>query len=458
MEIKYRQDINHNYMILKKSENTKAPLAEKMLLHNNIPGLLKLSVQHLNGKAYYFYDIRSRQAISVLFEGRSMSFSEIKSLLSGLVMAADKMSDYLLKSTDILVKPQCIFWDLEKEEPVFCCYPEAGDTYTEAYMELAQFIIDSVDKEDDEGTKLAYDYFNQVCDGIYSPENIVKRCTPKEDAALPDDDYEEPLPPESLWDDDEDYMTGLSEGDSFSDKEEKPKKNKRLPLFICIGAAIAAAAVLALIFLVPGLSGFTGFKGDRLISAGGVAAIVLAGAIVGIIYMRRRGRNEAEEETEDMSAVYERKGSEAGRDAIEQAEYSALDVRRNSMENSGETVLLSDYVSDSLFTGEPVKTDAARLIGNINGKEAKFEINKSPFTIGKMAGKADAVIADRRVSRIHAAIRKNGGRYFISDLNSTNGTCLNDRRLEQDESAALEDGDMIKFANVMLQFKGAARN
>ena len=41
MEIKYRQDINHNYMILKKSENTKAPLAEKMLLHNNIPGLLR---------------------------------------------------------------------------------------------------------------------------------------------------------------------------------------------------------------------------------------------------------------------------------------------------------------------------------------------------------------------------------------------------------------------------------
>ena len=115
--------------------------------------------------------------------------------------------------------------------------------------------------------------------------------------------------------------------------------------------------------------------------------------------------------------------------------------------------MLSDYISGNSLAGRKIKTEAARLTGNINGREARFDIDKSPFTIGKMAGKADAVIADRRVSRIHAAIRKNGGKYFLSDLNSTNGTCLNDRRLEQDEAAALEDGDIIKIANVMLQFR-----
>ena len=449
MEIKYRQDINHNYMILSKNSNMKAPLAEKMLLHNNIPGLLRLSVQHLNGKAYYFYDIRSRQALSVLFEGRSMSFSEIRNLLSGLVKAADKMSDYLLRSTDILVKPQCIFWNLETQEPVFCCYPEAGEIYIEAYMELAQFIIDSADKEDEAAVKLAYDYFNQVCDGIYSPESIIKRSIPKEEAVSEGaEDYEDPLPPESIWDDEEEFGIHTQEGGIFSEKEEGRDKRKIVPLILYITASLAVVIVV-LLFLFPELSGL---RGVSPVSIGGAAAAVFAAATVGIVYIKRRKKEEGKKEEDDTDILCDRKTADPAQDIIEQAEYTALDERKSAIENSGETVLLSDYVSVNSLAGRKIRTDVAKLTGNINGREEKFEICKSPFTIGKMAGKADAVIADRRVSRIHAAIRKNGGKYFISDLNSTNGTCLNDRRLEQDEAAALEDGDIIKIANVMLQF------
>ena len=452
MEIQYRQDINHNYMILSKNENTKAPLAEKMLLHNNIPGLLRLTVQHLNGKAYYFYDIRSRQALNILFEGRSMSFTEIRKLLSGLVKAADRMSDYLLRSTDILVRPRCIFWNLETQEPVFCCYPEAGDTYIDGYMELAQFIIDSADKQDEDAVKLAYDYFNQVCDGIYSPENILKRCASKEEEhSEAEEDYEEPLPPESLWDDDEDLDT-KDRGDGILFEEENcEKSSKFMPVILYIAASAAVITVL-LLFFAPGLPGALGLKGVNPVSIGGVAAAVLAASIVGIVYMKGQRKRENEKADDNFAAFHGEKSVEKDQDFIEQAEYTALGERRTAIETSGETVLLSDDVSANPLAGRKIKTDAARLTGNINGREERFEINKSPFTIGKMAGTADAVIADRRVSRIHAAIRKNGGKYFLSDLNSTNGTCLNDRRLEQNEEAALEDGDLIKIANVMLQF------
>ena len=451
MDIKYRQDINHNYMILDKSGNTKAPLAEKMLLHNNIPGFLKLSVQHLNGKAYYLYDIRSRQALNVLFEGKSMSYSELRSLLNGLVKAADRMSDYLLRTTDILVRPQCIFWNLETGEPVFCCYPEAGDTYTEAYMELAQFIIDSADKEDENAVKLAYDYFNQVCDGIYSPENIIKRSISMEEEEKEEEkDYEDPLPPESLWENEEDFSAG-SEGTGIFQEEDDSSAGKiKTPVLLCIAAGVAVIAALVLA-LKTGIVKLPGIPDRSLVSIAGAAALILSVAIVGIIYMKKRPKKEDGEE--EAEVYFEKADRDLRRDEIEQAEYLAQDERRSLIENSGETVLLSDYVPQSSLAGRRIKTDIAMLTGNINGREEKYVIDKSPFTIGKMAGKADAVIADRRVSRIHASIRKNGERYFISDLNSTNGTCLNDRRLEQDEAAALEDGDIIKFANVMLRFR-----
>lgn len=453
MEIKYRQDINHNYMILNKSEDTRTPLAEKMLLHNNIPGLLHLSVQHLNGNSFYFYDIRSRQSLSILFEGRRMSYNELKNLLSGLVKTADRMSDYLLKTTDILVKPQCIFWNLETNEPVFCCYPEAEDLYTESYMELAQFIIDCVDKEDEDAVQLAYDYFNQVCDGIYSPENVIKRCTPIEEPVLGvEDNYEEALPKESLWEDEEEF-TGedpLNKKENYFDEEDE-KEGSGKP-FILYAIALAAILLAAGLLMKPSLLESVGISGKYVPVFGGVCAIIFASAIVGIIYIKRRGKGKYKDNTGDYEKFYDGMEEDLGQDEVEQAEYTAVRDRLEMLENSKETVLLSDYVQPSPGMGRKIRTEAARLTGNINGIEESFAIDKSPFTIGKMAGKADAVIADRRVSRIHAAIRKDGGRYFLSDLNSTNGTCLNDRRLEQDEAAALEDGDIIKFANIMLKF------
>jgi len=73
--------------------------------------------------------------------------------------------------------------------------------------------------------------------------------------------------------------------------------------------------------------------------------------------------------------------------------------------------------------------------------------------IGKMRNKADAVLLDPKVSRIHACIREEGGRYFLSDLNSTNGTAVNERVLKGSETAELFDGDMLRFADVTLTFR-----
>ena len=72
--------------------------------------------------------------------------------------------------------------------------------------------------------------------------------------------------------------------------------------------------------------------------------------------------------------------------------------------------------------------------------------------IGKMRNKADGVISDSKVSRIHACIREDKGRYYLSDLNSTNGTCINDRKLSHNETAELSDGDTVRFAGISMTF------
>ena len=65
----------------------------------------------------------------------------------------------------------------------------------------------------------------------------------------------------------------------------------------------------------------------------------------------------------------------------------------------------------------------------------------------------DGVIKDDSISRIHAEIRKNKDTYFLTDLNSTNGTFYNNRRLEANETVELHPQDAIRFADIEYVFQ-----
>lgn len=76
-----------------------------------------------------------------------------------------------------------------------------------------------------------------------------------------------------------------------------------------------------------------------------------------------------------------------------------------------------------------------------------------PFTIGRNPS-VDLQIDSSRVSREHAVIRRQGDRYLVEDLGSTNGTFLNGHRVEK---APLQDGDILLVADTELSFFSGRR-
>jgi hypothetical protein len=59
------------------------------------------------------------------------------------------------------------------------------------------------------------------------------------------------------------------------------------------------------------------------------------------------------------------------------------------------------------------------------------------------------------VSRIHAALEHIGSTYTLTDLNSTNSTRINGKRLEPDKATPINDGDTLYFGKVTCTFKKA---
>ena len=59
------------------------------------------------------------------------------------------------------------------------------------------------------------------------------------------------------------------------------------------------------------------------------------------------------------------------------------------------------------------------------------------------------------ISRVHAALEHSGNTYTLTDLNSTNATRVNNKRLEPDKPMVLNDGDALQFGKVQVTFKVA---
>lgn len=74
--------------------------------------------------------------------------------------------------------------------------------------------------------------------------------------------------------------------------------------------------------------------------------------------------------------------------------------------------------------------------------------------VGRQGMGAENLKNFKTVSRKHARFSKDGGRWFIEDLNSTNGTFVNDQLVPPNQKREINDGDTIKLSSqVALRVK-----
>ena len=76
-----------------------------------------------------------------------------------------------------------------------------------------------------------------------------------------------------------------------------------------------------------------------------------------------------------------------------------------------------------------------------------------PFLLGKQEDLVDYVLREETVSRLHVRIDRAGEEYFLTDLNSTNGTTVNGRKLETNETVKLSIGDQVGIARLSFYFR-----
>ncbi len=93
--------------------------------------------------------------------------------------------------------------------------------------------------------------------------------------------------------------------------------------------------------------------------------------------------------------------------------------------------------------------DSNGMAVRLNISELDLRADPNGLIVGRSAKKARLILKDDSVSRAHARITL-GDRLTIEDLNSSNGTRVNDRTLAAGEKIPIEQGAAIEIGAVRL--------
>ena len=201
-----------------------------------------------------------------------------------------------------------------------------------------------------------------------------------------------------------------------------------------------------------------------------VISVAVAAVIIAIMFLLKRNgmltsirrKNEQEEEEEsnidyiteeddllyaadnDFDLTYREKGKG---NAIPKAQGpSDLPYAKDDGDTEATNLADDDGSSDTTLL-----TNRAYLVRTDTGK--KIQITKNEFRIGKLKGNVDYCISgDPTISKVHCQIKKDGEKYYLEDLRSTNYTYYEGRQLPEYNPVQLEDGNIFQLSNIEFEF------
>lgn len=201
LNTEYIRSLNANYeRLLLKQKPEEKRYQYCMISRGGIKGLLPCSLRYIDGDAYLYYDITSKQNIAQLFEKRSITRQWLLDFLWSMRRVRREMSRFLLEESNLIWFPQHVYQDLEKKDFYFIYMPYCEQNT--GFQELMEYFIENIDYQDESLVEYLYKAYEQyeAAGEIYLQNKIFEDAECLKDVKKDNDVSEEELDKEDIED------------------------------------------------------------------------------------------------------------------------------------------------------------------------------------------------------------------------------------------------------------------
>ncbi len=209
-----------------------------ILSRGGIRGLLPCSLRYIDGEAYLYYDITSRQSVEQLFAQKTIGRVWVKDFLWSIRQIRQELERFLLEERNILWNPQQIFQDLEHNQFSFLYLPYSEEE--SGFHSLLEFLVERLDYEDEKLVEYVYKLYEQyeekgevyLQEQIFEDAKLLEQTSEKAapEATPPEGTAEEAEETAALWEPSEEAGEEPDEQEKrgfFSFLESRKRKNRQ---------------------------------------------------------------------------------------------------------------------------------------------------------------------------------------------------------------------------------------
>ncbi len=390
--------------------------------HNPSPAFVPFQIRRENENINIYYNITSKISLSQYLERKRLNRKELLELLGSIARNLMLHSNYLLELSSFVMDTDFIFINPATAEVSLVYIPADCDRSSLEVCRgfLKDMVVNAANVDDAATDNYMQRILSYLKADTFSLMDFYR--------LLVDLRYNEGQAEEAAASDDESTAAVcIASAVRSTDKKTAKGISGRENIFKIVLIqllVILPAAIIYLFILSKGIA-------DPVSAAG----IFIIGAAVDVLIMRRQPKTSFKKEEGHMPV---------------KGRLRATPVSK-PVEASGSVEAVR--ACDTVMLSEPPPADRPYLEGTAGSGNERIMLGKDKYIIGRLAGMADHIIQDKTVGKLHAEIRCRENNCCIIDLNSKNGTYINDIRITSNKEHGIKDEDRIRFSGFEYVFR-----
>ncbi|MBR6403157.1 MAG: FHA domain-containing protein [Eubacterium sp.] len=404
----------------------------RMLQNNSFKYIPPTELREIDGRKSIYVKIDGLGTLVSRFRKYIPEKKELEKLLISIKRCMSELQDYMLDPGGMVIDMEHILYSSGEDRYKFVYIPGYNLSFRKQMKDLFEDIMRIFDHKDQDGVVYLYDLYSKILMENFTPDLFCKLIKEKEDIPIKAKVIQ--TVPEIKQETDFRTMPDTIEEIKTEDKD----KNRNIVMII----TAVAVAVFMYIFL-----------GSQSLMISAVMALVMA-VYIGVDMMRKKEEEETRLSMEPLltyGSYVAESDDEIRRPEIEKKEepkrlFNEIEVAEVDEPEFFETTVLMD--------GNELTNDLmgiSRLIPCEGNNNDQIYLIEGETRIGRMSDACDICIDEPSISRVHVVLEKQGKTVTLKDVGSTNGTYLNEHRLEKDISEQLTTGDIISLAGLAYE-------